>query len=177
MTFWPRFSISRNDLRNRVKVEDMCTLRPAPSTEFRGGSCCDSQIGWGPHTCKVLPGGIIAESKTPVNIHVELWLGNGAGGWRQAGGRDWGMRGEDLNYVIFCWITLMYVKLHYLTLFYVILRYLTLSYVILRYLTISYVILGYLTLSYVILRYLLLIYPNLRFNFTEFLLICKEIVR
>ena len=45
----------------------MLTLRPAPSTEFRGGSCRDSQIGWRPHICKVLPGCIRTHSKTPMN--------------------------------------------------------------------------------------------------------------
>ncbi len=66
MTFWPWFAISRNDLGNLVKVKDMFTLRPAPGTEFRGGSCCGCQIGWGPHICKVLSGCISADSKTPV---------------------------------------------------------------------------------------------------------------
>ena len=66
MTFWPRFAISRNDLGNLVKVKDMFTLRPAPGTEFRGGSCCGSQIGWGVHICKVLSGCITADSKTPM---------------------------------------------------------------------------------------------------------------
>ena len=49
ITFWPRFPISRNDLGNWVEVKDMLTLRPAPSPEFRGGSCRDSQIGRRPH--------------------------------------------------------------------------------------------------------------------------------
>ena len=66
MTFWPRFSNSRNDLGNQVKVKDISTLRPVPSTEFRGGSCCGSQISWGPHICKVLPGCIKTCSKTPM---------------------------------------------------------------------------------------------------------------
>ena len=34
----------------------MFTLRPAPRTELRGGSRCDSQIGWGPHIRQVFPG-------------------------------------------------------------------------------------------------------------------------
>ena len=72
MTFWPRFAISGNDLGNLVKVKDMCTLRPAPGTEFRGGSCCGSQIGWGPHICKVLSGCITADSKTPMDEHVKI---------------------------------------------------------------------------------------------------------
>ena len=46
------------------------TLRPAPSTEFRGGSHCDSQIGWGPHIFKVLPGCITTDSKTPIDEHL-----------------------------------------------------------------------------------------------------------
>ncbi len=50
----------------------MFTLRPAPSTEFQGGSCCGGEIGWGPHICKVLPGCITADSKTPMGEHVTL---------------------------------------------------------------------------------------------------------
>ena len=34
----------RNDPGNPVEVKNMFTLRPAPSTEFEGGSCCDSQV-------------------------------------------------------------------------------------------------------------------------------------
>ena len=96
MTFWPRFAISRNDLGNWVKVKDMFTLRPAPSTEFRGGSCCGSQIGWGPHICKVLPGCIITHSKTPINIHVTvLHSGQGTGDWGGVGwGWGWGGDGD-----------------------------------------------------------------------------------
>ena len=64
----------------------MFTLRLAPSTEIRGGSCCGSQIAWGCHICKVLPGCIITHSKTPINIHVTVLhsgLGTGVGevGW------------------------------------------------------------------------------------------------
>ena len=44
----------------------MFTLRPAPSTEFEGGSQCDSQIRWGAHICKFLPGCLTADSKTPM---------------------------------------------------------------------------------------------------------------
>ena len=70
MTFWPRFPISRNDLGNWLEVEDMLTLCPIPSTEFRGGSCRDSEIGWRLHICKDSPGCIIAHAKTPVNLHT-----------------------------------------------------------------------------------------------------------
>ena len=106
MTFWPRFAISRNDLGNWVKVKDMFTLRPAPSTEFRGGSCCGSQIGWGPHICKVLPGCIIAHSKTPINIHVTVLhsgLGTEVGwgwgwGWGWGGDGDWGWGIGNVRY-------------------------------------------------------------------------------
>ena len=34
MVFWPRFSFSRNDSGNLVKVSDIFTLRPAPSNHF-----------------------------------------------------------------------------------------------------------------------------------------------
>jgi hypothetical protein len=54
MTLWPRLSTSRSDIGNGVEVEDMFTLRPAPSTEFQDG--CGSQVGWGAHVCKVVPG-------------------------------------------------------------------------------------------------------------------------
>ncbi len=53
-------------------MKDMFNLRPAPSTEFRGHSCCGSQIGWGPNSCEVLPGCITADSKTPMGEHVML---------------------------------------------------------------------------------------------------------
>ena len=69
LTYWPRFSISNNDSGNEVEVRDISTLRPAPSTECRGGSCCDSQMGWGPHICKVLPGRITTEIKTHIGEH------------------------------------------------------------------------------------------------------------
>ena len=116
MTFWPRFAISRNDLGNWVKVKDMFTLRPAPSTEFRGGSCCGSQIGWGPHICKVLPGCIITHSKTPINIHVTVLhsgLGTGVGwGWGWGGDGDWGWGIGNVRY-----FPLISVNFHYFPLF------------------------------------------------------------
>ena len=66
MTFWARFYGSRNDLGKQVKVKYILTLRPVPGTEFRGGSCSGSQISWGPHIGKVLPGYIKRRSKTPI---------------------------------------------------------------------------------------------------------------
>ena len=41
------------------------TLRPAPSTEFRGGSCCASHFLWGAIFAFLLPGGSETYSKTP----------------------------------------------------------------------------------------------------------------
>ena len=73
MTFWPRFLFSRNDSGNQVEIKDIFTLRPAPSTEFRGRPCCSSQIDWGPNICKVLPG-CITHSKTPINSPTRLCL-------------------------------------------------------------------------------------------------------
>ena len=70
MTFWPRFSFSRNDSGHFVEVKDTFTLRLASGTEFRGSSCCDSQIGRGPQICKVLPECIPAHPKTPANVHI-----------------------------------------------------------------------------------------------------------
>ena len=61
--------ISRNDLGNQIKIVDISTSRPASGAAFRGGSCCDGQIGWGPHICKVLPGCMIARSKTPTHVY------------------------------------------------------------------------------------------------------------
>ena len=91
LTFWPSFAIFKNDLGNWAKVKDIVTLRPATSTEFRGGSCCGSQIGWGPHICKVLPGCIIAHSKTPVNLHTAGLAGTSVDvlGWGWGGDRGW----------------------------------------------------------------------------------------
>jgi len=40
----------------RALVEQIGTLRPAPRTEFRGGSCCGSQIGWRGHIYNFLQG-------------------------------------------------------------------------------------------------------------------------
>ena len=34
-------------------MKDISTLRPAPGTEFQGGSQCDSQTGREAHICKV----------------------------------------------------------------------------------------------------------------------------
>ena len=70
MTFWARFYGSRIDLGNQVKVKYILTLGPVPSTEFRGGSCSGSQISWGPHICKVLPGCIKTHSKASIK-HIE----------------------------------------------------------------------------------------------------------
>ena len=50
----------------------MFTLRPAPGTEFEGGSQCDNQIRREANICKVLPGCITADSKTPMGEHVTL---------------------------------------------------------------------------------------------------------
>ena len=35
----------QKQLGHRVEVKEILTLRPAPSTELQGRSCCDSQIG------------------------------------------------------------------------------------------------------------------------------------
>ena len=72
MLTYTRFSISTNDLGNQAEIKAISTLRPAPSTEFRGGSHCDSQIGWGHHICKVLRGCIMTHSKTPTNLHITV---------------------------------------------------------------------------------------------------------
>ena len=72
LTCWPDFSISTHDLGNQSEIKDISTLRPGPGTEFRGGSWSDSQIGWGPHIFKVLPGCITAHSKTPMGEHATL---------------------------------------------------------------------------------------------------------
>ena len=69
---WPNFSISTHDLGNQAEIKDISTLTPGPGTEFRGGSRSDSQIGWGTHIFKVLPGCITADSKTPMRQHATL---------------------------------------------------------------------------------------------------------
>ena len=48
--------------------KDMGAFRPVPSTEFRGGSCCDSHFAWRYHIFKILPGGIETHSKTPIKV-------------------------------------------------------------------------------------------------------------
>ena len=88
MTFWPRFPISRKDSGNWVEVQDMLTLRPAPRTEFRGGSHCDSQIGWRGHICKIWPGCVTLNSKTPMKGDtLALDLGKKIGTWLAVGMR------------------------------------------------------------------------------------------
>jgi hypothetical protein len=72
MTFWPMFTISRNNLGNLVKVKDMFTLRQAPSTEFEGGSQCDNQIRLEAHIRKVLPGCPTAGAQTLMDEHVKI---------------------------------------------------------------------------------------------------------
>ena len=80
MTFWPRLAISGNELRNLVKVKEMFNLRPAPATEFQGGSCCGSQIGWRLDIRKILAGCTRTYSKAPRNTHsTGLHLGQAAG--------------------------------------------------------------------------------------------------
>jgi len=39
--------VSKNDPRFQVEEKDIGAFRPAPSTEFRGGTCCGSHFGWG----------------------------------------------------------------------------------------------------------------------------------
>ena len=95
MAFWPRFAISRNDLGNWVKVKDMFTLRPAPSIEIRGGSCCCSQMAWGCHISKVLPGCIITHSKTPINSHIIVLYWALRLGTRLRGEAGRGVAGEN----------------------------------------------------------------------------------
>ena len=70
MTIWPRFYGSSNDQGNQAEAKDITTLGPAPSTELRDGSHRGRQIGWGTHTCNVLPGCIKTHSKTPIIIHM-----------------------------------------------------------------------------------------------------------
>ena len=92
--FWPMFTISSNDLGNWVKVKDIFALRPAPSTHFRGSSCCDSRICWKSYICEVLPGCVKTHSKTTISIHVAIFvcgLGWGWGGGCGGGGGS----GED----------------------------------------------------------------------------------
>ena len=77
MAFWPRLAFFRNDPHNCVNIRDLFTSRLAPSTGFRGSSCCDSQISWRRRIRKVLPGRTISHSKTPINLLAQF----GSGGW------------------------------------------------------------------------------------------------
>ena len=52
LTFWPRFYISRNYLRNRVEVKDGGLYSTYLCTEFRCGSCSDSHFSWRCYICK-----------------------------------------------------------------------------------------------------------------------------
>ena len=90
-TYRPRFSFLRNVSENRVKIKDVFISRPAPSTEFRRGSCCHSQIGWRPYICKVLPGCVITHSKTPQEY---TYCSSALGTWDRGGvGMQWGWVG------------------------------------------------------------------------------------
>jgi hypothetical protein len=53
LTFWPRFYISRNYLRNRVEVKDGGLYSTYLCTEFRCGSCSDSHFSWRGYICKI----------------------------------------------------------------------------------------------------------------------------
>ena len=48
----------------QVETRHFETLRPVPRTEFRSGSCYDSQISWGHHFRKVLQERVETHSKT-----------------------------------------------------------------------------------------------------------------
>ena len=81
LTCWPSFSISRTNSGYQAEIKDISTLALAASTKIRDGACCDSQIGWRPHICKVLPGCIMKDSEISigVNISVLVWgLGLGS---------------------------------------------------------------------------------------------------
>ena len=63
----------------------MGAFRPVPSTEFRGGSCCDSHFAWRYNIFKILPGGVETHSKTPIRkiqsqgLKYILFMTNDAG--------------------------------------------------------------------------------------------------
>ena len=81
-----------NALTNQVEVKDITTLRPGPCKEFRSGSHCGSEIGWGCHICKKMPGCIKAHSKTLINsiVHVQITQHMFAGKVRgRSGGIGW----------------------------------------------------------------------------------------
>ena len=150
MLLWPRFSSSRTALGNRVEVKDMFTLRAALSIEFKGGSCCGSQIVWGSHICRVLLRCKIAHSRTPISVCVTIWVrvlemeGWGAGTWKRScqvrlgdgGLRNWerpqGSQGIMLNYVNLHWMILNDIEWREIALSYMKLLWITLKYVNLR---------------------------------------------
>ena len=82
--------IPRNESGSRVKIRDVLTSRPAPSTEFRRGSCCHSHIGGRHYICKVLSACVITHSKTPLQYtcHGELETGAEVGRGRVGMGGD-----------------------------------------------------------------------------------------
>ena len=99
MTFWPRLAISRSDLGNWFKVKDVFTLRLAPSTEFRSGSCCNNNCLRRPNICKVLPGCLETHPEKPINLQLKDWgLRSGGVGW----GREWewGLGDWDIRYFL-----------------------------------------------------------------------------
>jgi len=63
LTFRPRSYICRKSSRLQVEEKDIRAFRPAPSTEFRGGTCCGSHLGWGAYL-QNLSRGVETHSKT-----------------------------------------------------------------------------------------------------------------
>ena len=93
MAFCQTIAHSRNELGNWVKFENLFTSTPGPSTAFRGGSCCDTEIVWKPNICNVLARCITTHSKTPKTILLlQVWqeiVMDGLGWeWRWGGGGD-----------------------------------------------------------------------------------------
>ena len=77
-----------------MKLKDVLTLRPAPSTEFSRDLSCDNDMSWDASVCKVLPRCIIMHPETSTNTHARVLdfghLGAGAaGGSGERSGVGW----------------------------------------------------------------------------------------
>ena len=92
MAFCQTIAHSRNELGNWVKFENMFTSTPGPCTAFRGGSCCDTEIGWKHNICNVVARCTTTHSKTLKKLHITGLAGDchGWGGVGMEMGWRWG---------------------------------------------------------------------------------------
>jgi len=71
------------DSRSRKKISEYSDR--LISTEFWGGTCCDSHLGWRYHICKISPGGVETHFKTLAREvqgqGLKFILSDGKGAW------------------------------------------------------------------------------------------------